>query len=110
MITDPGKFEGCPDYTPILWDRTLDGCFAESFMVDDREHMVIPFTAEDKVEFPAVAKLYGVILYEDSNGFVYCEEYPDQDSYNAACEELEQLEVSQYEAMDAANCALRMGE
>lgn len=77
-IVSPGKFEGEPAYTVVLWDmvqegRADDSCGSSALMWVD----------EDMIEaWPALASVVGLILWESECGFVRAVEYADM----GACE------------------------
>ncbi len=75
LIESPGKFEGGLLYVPYFWEQGLDGGSDE-----DREL----FSDEDRELFPELGDTYGLSLSEDSNGFVYVNEYADVAEYDAA--------------------------
>jgi len=75
LISEPGKFEGEPFYVPYLWDLVLDG---KGEIVDnpDRPDTTmdqIELTDEDKMRYPELVGYDYALLWEDDNGFVYCD-------------------------------------
>jgi hypothetical protein len=66
-IKSPGKFEGCCEYVPYLWEISLEqGCCRDvwgGYRVD-----ILP---EDVAKYPELGGHRFITLREDSNGFVY---------------------------------------
>jgi hypothetical protein len=69
VIRNPGKFEGEPIYAPYFWDALLNG-FADS---DDDGVAVFDIEASDIEQFPELANVERIALYESDQGFVYLE-------------------------------------
>jgi hypothetical protein len=84
-ICNPGKFEGEPLYVPYLWECVLNG---DGETVDDPDQRdatmdLVMLSGDDKRHFPRLARSDIAILWEDNNGFVYCDltttkEYKDR--------------------------------
>lgn len=70
VIQSPGKFELEMLYTPYFWDMFLDG------MADDDDGKVMRFdvTDQDREQFPELANVRSVFLWENDQGFVSCTE------------------------------------
>lgn len=71
LITNPGKFEGEPVYSPYFYDQLLNG-FADE---DDGELAVFKLVEEDFKEFPELISFKIVQLRQDNNGFIHCIAY-----------------------------------
>lgn len=71
-ITQPGKFEGEPIFTPFFWEQGLNG-FADK---DDGTLFTFKITKKDREEWPLLNEWLGrkrtIRLWEDSQGFVRC--------------------------------------
>ena len=77
IIQSPGKFEGEMLYAPYFYDHWLNGgsdedhendsgCFVSVFFISD----------EDVREFPELAEVREIRLWEDDSGFVHLDESP----------------------------------
>jgi hypothetical protein len=77
LITEPGKFEGCPEWAPYYWDLSLEGGH-DSGEEDTDGVFVVAFsvTAEDVGRFPELDGLDEIRLWEDDQGFVHTETTP----------------------------------
>lgn len=65
IITSPGKFEGQMIYVPYFNDQSLNGFF------DLAEWIEIENT--DLEKFSELEGVFEIRLFEDDNGFVYCQ-------------------------------------
>lgn len=68
VIHSPGKFEGEAVYVPFYWDAYLNGGADE----DLDSYLIFNVTNEDRAQFPELAGVQTVKLYEREDGFV-CE-------------------------------------
>ncbi len=69
LITEPGRFEGEPEFVPHFYDAWLVGGFAD---VDhDDGSVALNFEDEDYARFPALRGFKSIRLWIDDNGFVY---------------------------------------
>lgn len=81
VIRSPGKFEGEPLYTPYFWELALDGIGGEEES-DEGDVLITTFEVDgtDTAEFPELAGVKQVSVYEDDLGFVHIETVPVKDS------------------------------
>lgn len=71
-ITEPGKFEGEPVWTPIFWDQVLDGWAEVELYVDGDLISFIEITEEDRRRWPGLPTGRNYIaLWENVQGFVH---------------------------------------
>ena len=66
VIVSPGQFEGEMVYVPYFWDAYLNGMADE----DDGEYLTFNVAADDRAEFPELADVSRVVLYQRDDGFV----------------------------------------
>ena len=66
IIVSLGKFESEPLYIPYFWDMYLNG-FADD---DDGESLTFEVTIEDREQFPELANVRHVFIWETDQGFV----------------------------------------
>ena len=75
----PGKFEGCAEYVPYYWDKVLNGESDDydwdyDWDYDDgRDIDIFNITKEDMELWPELIGYKELNLWQDDNGFVYCE-------------------------------------
>ncbi len=76
-IVSPGKFEAENIWAPYFWDVAMDGG-AEEITTPHNPHPISRMTIEpeDVRQFPELKGFGTVELFEDGNGFVYCEVRP----------------------------------
>jgi len=76
-IVSPGKFEAENIWAPYFWDAAMDGG-AEEITTPHNPHPVSRMKVEpdDVRQFPELEGFGAVELFEDDNGFVYCEVRP----------------------------------
>ena len=67
-IRSPGKFEGEPVYAPYFYDALMNG-----FADDDDGVASFNIDANDIKEFPELANVKRLRLWESEQGFVYIE-------------------------------------
>ncbi len=96
VITDPGKFEGELAIVPQLWDVVLDGFAAEISFSDDTIYNFVTLLSIDT----EIDGLFGVCLWERSDGFVCSEWYETEAEYDAALRNLEKQAEFDSEASD----------
>jgi hypothetical protein len=65
-IVSPGQFEGETIYIPYFWDVFLNGDADE----DDGTALTFYVLDEDVAEFPELAGIVFVAIYQDDQGFV----------------------------------------
>ncbi len=84
IITSLGKFEGEMLYVPVAWEFCQDGGA-------DVEGSVygVAFTDEDRAEFPEMGTTFGMLMEENSVGFVMTREFETEAEYNLAVEQLQ---------------------
>ena len=87
IIHDPGKFEGEHISVPHFYESSLDGCCDEVYS-EDVVYTFIVIDANDRKEFPDLTE-YGLMLWEDSQGFVRTEWFNTKAEYDTAHNELE---------------------
>jgi hypothetical protein len=87
IIHDPGKFEGEHVSVPHFWEQTLDGCTDEVF-ADDIQYSFIVIDDDDRAQFPDL-KEYGLVVYEDSQGFVHALWFDSKEQFEETRAELE---------------------
>ncbi len=68
IISSPGKFEGEPVYAPFFWDTLLEGGADEEL---EDGAAVFYVTTEERREFPELADIATVSLWETESGFIY---------------------------------------
>lgn len=68
-IVSPGKFEGCPDYTPTFYKMGLQG-FA---CTNSRGDWWFDISPEDWRRWRTLQGVHILVLSEDDNGFVHVE-------------------------------------
>ena len=75
MITDHGKFEGCPDHARYMWELVVDGGIGIDTMKSETDniHTWIQVAPEDVKLFPDLKVQEWWELWEDDQGFVHCE-------------------------------------
>jgi len=78
LITSPGKFEGEPLYVPAYWDMGLEGMADE----DDGGSFVFELNDAEWDTWPELKGQTHLVLWEDSQGFVYCDRLPADQSEN----------------------------
>ena len=73
-IVSPGKFELENIWAPYFWDIAMEGG-AEEITTPHNPHPVsrVPIEPDDVQQFPELDGFRAVELFEDDNGFVYCE-------------------------------------
>ena len=67
LITSPGKFQGEPEWVPVLWDAALQGAADE----DNGEIFTFWFETSDYVSWPELIGIEAVELWESCGGFVF---------------------------------------
>jgi hypothetical protein len=76
-ISDMGKFEGESAYVLHFRDMSTNG-FSDDVQYDgDTPIDFYTVDADDVREFPELAGVKRVAVYEDSQGFIHCETDPD---------------------------------
>ena len=88
-VRSPGKFEGEPAWAVHFWNAGLDGCADEEFYDGDTPVWVFKIAPEDAVQFPDLAGLYAVMIWEADSGFVNSETFTSKnevDEVIARCE------------------------
>jgi hypothetical protein len=98
----PGKFESEPIYVPYFWDMVLDGSGGESFYFGENESVyeMIEVSEEDREIFPELNGIFGLCLWESSQGFVNSASFDSEKEFNAEMANLqeqaeEEAELSQ---------------
>lgn len=80
IIKSPGKFEEEPIYAPYFWELSQDGGGEDFAEVDEEgnEFLQTSFIVEpgDVDEFPELEGIEEVLIWDDDQGFVYCEASP----------------------------------
>ncbi len=79
MVTMPGKFEGEPSYAESYWGHALDGCADE----DTGDLFVFRVRPEDIEHNPELAGVAVLVLWEDSQGFVWTHAFFTEAGYAA---------------------------
>src|SRR3954451_2062285 len=76
-IVSPGKFEAENIWCPHFWDVAMDGG-GEEITTPHCPFPVsrVPIEPEDVAQFPELEGFSNVELFEDDNGFVFCEARP----------------------------------
>jgi hypothetical protein len=76
-ITNPGKFEGEPSYAAYFYNELMDGSYDDSESFDDGGDEVFYFTVtdEEREQYPALAHVVCIALWETETGFVYVSPY-----------------------------------
>ena len=74
VIRTPGKFETEMVYVPYFWDMILNGV-EDRYYFNENNVPVSEFviTEDDIREFPELDGVHIVSLWEDFEGFVWCE-------------------------------------
>jgi hypothetical protein len=75
-IKSPGKFENEMYYAVHYWNCVLDGFADEDYEENGTMYAIINLTPDDFKNYPELNNLDGVEflkLWENDNGFVYCE-------------------------------------
>ena len=72
-ITDPGRFEREPLYTPYFWEFFLNGCGEEDygelvFTIDEQDRAAFP-------QYPELREHTHVVLWQGEAGFIYCQAF-----------------------------------
>lgn len=89
----PGKFEGEPKWVEEMWDEAGGMTDPENeFTTGDGFFTAITLEPQDKEKFPALASEYGVIMHEDTQGFVTAELYDNEQAFNEAVDELREIQ------------------
>ena len=70
-IVSPGKFESENIWAPYFWDIAMENGGKCEF--NDKLVTLIAIVADDVQQFPELDGFRAVELFEDDNGFVYCE-------------------------------------
>jgi hypothetical protein len=79
IIRSPGKFEGEPVWAVAFWDATLLGCSDDELSGDavgaSEETLVSVFTVSDtdRAEWPELATVKTIRMWESDQGFVNTE-------------------------------------
>jgi len=71
LIRSHGKFEGEPEFAPYYWNLVLDGSFP-SASDENYTYDYADVSAEERVAWPELEGVTGVVLFEDDQGFVHC--------------------------------------
>ncbi len=71
FITNPGKFEGEPRYTPYFWNLTLHSAQDDIEYIDNDVFDIFYVTEDDRKLFPDLIGIDEVAISVDDNGFVY---------------------------------------
>jgi hypothetical protein len=72
LITNPGKFEREPKYTPYFWNMTMLSAQDEDLYGDDGTcYSLFHVTDPDRAVFPELKDVKVVSLWESENGFVF---------------------------------------
>jgi diphthamide synthase subunit DPH2 len=79
IIKDPGKFEGEPTYAPHFYDIVMNGFEFDSVIDGDTQYSACTVDADDVAKFPALESVDLVVLWSDSQGFVYTREMSTAD-------------------------------
>lgn len=92
-VTDPGKFEQEPAYVVALWELMLNGYDDEVIYDNDMPVSVMLVDGYIQAEWPELADVYAVLLWEDSVGFAqhHCVTERELADYRAECEENSEL-------------------
>lgn len=74
IIRSPGKFEGAPIYTPYFYDLIMND-MADNTEYDEYDNPIDLFdiTDDDIAQFPELKNITHIRLWQDDNGFVFCE-------------------------------------
>ena len=79
QTTRPGKFEGEQRYTPFYYDAWLNGS-GENIHTEHGFLTVFEIQPGDKNLFNELRAYKFVTIHEDGNGFVYANEFENQES------------------------------
>jgi hypothetical protein len=102
IIHDPGKFEGEHISVPHFWDLVLDGKDEEVYDGDTLVSFIV-IDSDDRAQFPDLTE-YGLLLWEDSQGFVRAQWFDTEIEYQTALSDMrtaEMLESDDEEEDDA---------
>ena len=75
-IVSPGKFESENIWAPYFWDVAMEGGVEMEFDDGRGVVIVVGINSGDVEQFPELDGFGIVELFEDDNGFVYCEVRP----------------------------------
>lgn len=93
-MTGPGKFEGEPEWLESMWEEISGLADPENeFTTGEGFFVAVELLPEDKEKWPNVSEEFGVILSEDSQGFVHAELYADEKDFREAVEELQEVQT-----------------
>jgi hypothetical protein len=103
VIKSPGKFEGEKIYSPYFFEFYLNGFGGDEIYINDELYNCYEITKDDRAMFPEDLNDNdcGVILWENSQGFVYCTVYNETD-YKKEVNHLEDL--AEKESEKEENC------
>jgi hypothetical protein len=76
MVTNPGKFEGEPAYTPYYWFMSLNGVSDVYYLHNVDRYDLMEVDAFEAEMFSAIDEGDIIAISEDSQGFVYGEINP----------------------------------
>jgi hypothetical protein len=74
MVKGPGKFEREPSYVPRFWEDTLAGMCDDEVIdkpSDETVKYLFRVSPGDVREWPDLANVGALLLWEDNNGFVH---------------------------------------
>jgi hypothetical protein len=96
IITDPGKFEGEPEFMLTVWTWVMDGIYDEN--IDDGDTCVSVYRLD--TELRDMTDTHGttddyLLVWETSQGFVYHRFMSEEqlNRYRAECEEVEECDI-----------------
>jgi len=93
-MSGPGKFQGEADWVAYFWEDTASLADpSNEYTTGDGFYVAVELTDDDKKKYPKIKDEYGVILSEDTQGFVTAELYEDKKEYDDAVSELEEIQT-----------------
>lgn len=72
-MSNPGKFEGEPEYIEYYWDLYLGGFGDDYYNIDSVFISVFEISDSEHRQFPELDGNNVIVLWEDDLGFVYHE-------------------------------------
>lgn len=70
FITDPGKFEGEPEYAPYFYDNCDDGEILATHDEQGFFFALVPVRPQEQVRYPALRDIAYIGVTERTDGFV----------------------------------------
>lgn len=91
IIRDPGKFEGEPMWAPHFWELILSGAVDDTTFdgPGDCDVSWLILEPTDLVDFPELAEVYGISMWESEQGFVFSDTYATKEEYTRGCKDSE---------------------